>query len=83
MTARMPLAADVVVDGIADACADGATGADLEALCRQAAFQALDRVGPDCVATGLHVTAADFMAAVRAMAVSVVPMATYRAWSTV
>lgn len=66
----MPLAADVDLDALAEAT-PGHVGADLAALCREAAMAALRRAGaldPDGLALaveGLVVTAADFAEARR------------------
>lgn len=69
-TARMPLADDVDLEQLADAT-DGATGADLRALCQEAAWAALRRVlgpyerwaGSEGVALdGVRVEARDFVA---------------------
>jgi len=71
-TRGMPLAGDVSLEELA-AATHGFVGADLQALCREAAMAALRRVVPqldlsahrvpDEVLSGLQVTAADFMQA--------------------
>lgn len=71
-TRGMPLAEDVEIDRLA-AITHGFVGADLEALCREAAMSALRRLMPDIdfahaqipyeQLTSLEVTEADFLAA--------------------
>jgi len=69
----MPLDASVNLDAIAD-LAVGMVGADLKALCQKAAYLALRRQVPslnDPVPDGLHVSQADFDAALREIKPSV------------
>jgi transitional endoplasmic reticulum ATPase len=71
---RMPLAADVDLGAVAERTA-GFVGADLAALCREAAYTALRRrFGPEKLAAGgapdvagIEITAADFDAAAAAI----------------
>ncbi len=67
-TANMPLAADVDLEALADR-ALGFVGADLKGLCQTAAYRALQRQVPDlnAVPATLHVSQADFEAALSAV----------------
>jgi transitional endoplasmic reticulum ATPase len=60
--ARMPVARDVDMAALA-AATEGASGAELAGLCRQAGLQAMARAG---AAEPEHVTVADFTAALAA-----------------
>lgn len=71
-TQPMPLAGDVNLDLLAGET-DGMSGADLEALCQQAAVEAMVRSSADGDATTAptpQVTAADFMLALEALRAS-------------
>lgn len=71
-TKPMPLADDVKLDILADET-DGMSGADLEALCQQAAVEAMVRTSADVDATTAptpQVTAEDFSVALEALRAS-------------
>ncbi|MFN2556411.1 MAG: AAA family ATPase [Nitriliruptorales bacterium] len=71
-TRPMPLAGAVNLDALADET-DGMSGADLEALCQQAAVEAMVRTSADADATAAptpQVTGADFRVAVEALRAS-------------
>ena len=73
LTRNMPLAADADLAALATSATEGMTGADLDAVCRQAAFNALARTsGRAADMDTLEVCAADLFAA----AAMVVPSAT-------